>query len=66
MHDDLKPDCRQFRWDRPCAPHKRTGVTCATCERDYDPVRSRLLVVKLAALGDVLRTTAMLPAIHAA
>lgn len=65
MYENLKPDCRQFRWDRPCAPHKRTGVTCPACS-EYDPVRARVLVVKLAALGDVLRTTALLPAIHAA
>ena len=63
---DLKTDCRHFRWDRPCGPHKRTGVTCASCSADYDPVRARVLVVKRAALGDVLRTTALLPAIHAA
>ena len=65
MYDELKTDCRQFKSDRPCAPHKRTGVTCPTCT-EYDPVQTRVLVVKLAALGDVLRTTALLPAIHAA
>ena len=62
---DLHTDCRQFRWDRPCAPHKQTGVTCPECTV-YDPVQTRVLVVKLAATGDVLRTTALLPAIHAA
>ncbi len=66
MSEERKPDCRHFRWDRPCAPHKRTGVTCGTCTDDYDPVEHRVLVVKLAALGDVLRTTSLLPAIHAA
>jgi ADP-heptose:LPS heptosyltransferase len=63
-YQDLHTDCRAFRWDRPCAPHKREGVTCPGCPH-YDPVRSRVLVVKLAAIGDVLRTTALLPAIHA-
>jgi len=62
---DLKADCRHVRWDRPCAPHKLRGRRCATCG-EYDPVRARILVVKLAATGDVLRTTAFLPAIHAA
>jgi heptosyltransferase-2 len=61
---DLRTDCRHWRWDRPCAPHKQTGVTCPACTV-YDPVRARVLVVKLAATGDVLRTTALLPAIHA-
>jgi heptosyltransferase-2 len=60
---DLHTDCRQFRWDRPCDPHKQTGVRCPECTV-YDPIRSRVLVVKLAATGDVLRTTALLPAIH--
>ncbi len=60
----LKTDCRHFRPDRPCAPHKASGVTCATCTSDYDPIKVRLLIVKLAAVGDVLRTTSLLPAIH--
>ena len=60
----LKTDCRHFRYERPCAPHKQKGVTCASCTDDYDPVRTRILVTKLAATGDVLRTTALLPAIH--
>lgn len=61
---DLKQDCRHLRWDRPCTPHKRRGKECATCD-EYDPIRTRVLMVKLAATGDVLRTTAFLPAIHA-
>jgi heptosyltransferase-2 len=61
---DLKPDCRHFRGDRPCAPHKATGVVCATCTDDYEPVATRVLVIKLAAMGDVLRTTSLLPALH--
>jgi hypothetical protein len=61
---DLKTDCRHMRWDRPCAPHKRRGKVCSTCD-EYDPIRHRVLMVKLAATGDVLRTTAFLPAIHA-
>jgi hypothetical protein len=38
---------------------KRTGALC-TCDR-YEPVEQRLLVVKLDAMGDVLRSTALLP-----
>lgn len=60
----LRRDCRHVRWDRPCAPHKKRGKQCATCD-EYDPIQNRVLVVKLAATGDVLRTTAFLPAIHA-
>ncbi len=61
---DLKSDCRHVRWDRPCSPHKQRGKVCVTCD-EHDPIRARVLVVKLAATGDVLRTTAFLPAIHA-
>lgn len=61
---DLRRDCRHVRWDRPCAPHKTTGAVCASCEH-YDPVQTRVLVVKLAAVGDVLRTTAFLRPLHA-
>jgi len=53
-----------MRWDRPCTPHKRRGKECGSCD-EYDPIRTRVLMVKLAATGDVLRTTAFLPAIHA-
>ncbi len=62
--DPLKTDCRHFRPDRPCGPHKLHGVVCATDEQYYDRVQHRLLVVKLAAIGDVLRTTSLLPGIH--
>jgi ADP-heptose:LPS heptosyltransferase len=57
-------DCRFFLGDRPCVWHKRTGVLC-TCDR-YEPVAERLLIVKLDAMGDVLRSTALLPPLAAA
>ncbi|MBL8695921.1 MAG: glycosyltransferase family 9 protein [Planctomycetes bacterium] len=59
----FKRDCLHFRSDRPCAPHKREGVVCETCTQ-YAPVRTRILMVKLAAAGDVLRTTSILPALR--
>jgi len=62
--DPIKTDCRHFRPDRPCTPHKRHGVVCASCTEHYDPVVTRVLIVKLAAIGDVLRTTSLLPGIH--
>jgi lipopolysaccharide heptosyltransferase III len=62
---ELNRDCRHVRWDRPCTPHKRRGKVCSTCD-EYAPVRHRVLMVKLAATGDVLRTTSFLPAIHRA
>jgi heptosyltransferase-2 len=57
-------DCRFFLGDRPCGWHKATGVLC-TCEH-YQQIDQRLLIVKLDAMGDVLRTTALLPALAAA
>jgi len=58
----LKPDCSHFPGDRPCSFHKSTGVKCDSCPH-YDPVRQKILVIKFDALGDVLRTTALLPSI---
>src|SRR5215470_9851203 len=54
-------DCRFFLGDRPCVWHKASGVLC-TCDR-YEKVDQRLLIIKLDAMGDVLRTTALLPAL---
>lgn len=54
-------DCRYFLGDRPCVWHKRTGALC-TCDH-YARIDQRILIVKLDAMGDVLRTTAILPAI---
>src|SRR5215472_13531203 len=54
-------DCRFFIGDRPCVWHKATGVLC-TCDK-YQKVEERILIIKLDAIGDVLRTTAILPAL---
>jgi ADP-heptose:LPS heptosyltransferase len=48
----------------PCVFHKKEGRLCDNCA-DYDPIRTRILIVKLAAIGDVLRTTSILPALKA-
>jgi lipopolysaccharide heptosyltransferase III len=56
--------CRYFRGDRPCDWHKQHGVTCE-CDY-YEPIDRRLLIIKLDAMGDVLRTTCLLPPIKAA
>ncbi len=54
-----KSDCRLFTGFSPC----RYRRSCAGCPH-FDPVEERILVIQLDALGDVLRTTAMLPAIR--
>ncbi len=48
-------DCRYFLGDRPCR-FKRTCPDCAY----YNPMGKRILIIKLAAIGDVLRTTPLL------
>ncbi len=52
----VRYDCRYFLGDRPCVH----GGQCDGCER-YSPMGTRILIVKLAAAGDVLRTAAILP-----
>lgn len=57
-------DCKFFLGDRPCVWHKASGVVC-TCDH-YEKIEHRLLIIKLDAMGDVLRTTALLPALAVA
>lgn len=52
-------DCRYYQGDRPCLYHKREGVKCDACSH-YSPFSEKILVIKLDALGDVLRTTSLL------
>ncbi len=58
-------DCIYFPGDRPCRYHKETGITCEQCNR-YRRVGTTILIVKLDALGDVLRTTCLLPSLRKA
>jgi heptosyltransferase-2 len=55
----LKLDCKYFPGDRPCLYNKREGVKCDVCPY-YEPEQTRILIVKLEAVGDVLRTTCIL------
>ncbi len=54
--ETIKTDCRQFRGHIPCKPNKLYGVHCGECDY-YDPIKERFLIIKLGALGDVIRTT---------
>jgi heptosyltransferase-2 len=60
----IHTDCRHYRNSVPCAPHKQTHARCERCA-DYSPIEQRILVVKLDAMGDVLRTTSCLPPLKA-
>ncbi|MCX7909254.1 MAG: glycosyltransferase family 9 protein [Ignavibacteria bacterium] len=54
-----KSDCKFFRGDIPCTPHKKFGVLCADCNY-YIPQENIILIIKLGAIGDVIRTTPLL------
>ncbi len=53
---EVKQDCKLFRGGIPCKPNKVSGATCNNCS-EYAPVSKRILIIKLGALGDVIRTT---------
>ena len=52
-------DCIYFRGDIPCRQHKEEGVHCETCNY-YTPRKDIILIIKLGAIGDVIRTTPLL------
>lgn len=56
---DLKTDCRYFKGDIPCRQNKQFGVMCDNCEF-YRRADSKILIIKLGAAGDVIRTTPLL------
>ena len=60
----IHTDCRYYKGSMPCVFHKKEGRLCDNCV-DYDPIRARILIVKLAAIGDVLRTTSILSPLKA-
>jgi heptosyltransferase-2 len=56
----LRKDCTFFKGDKPCSFHKEMGIKCDDCDH-YSPINFKILVIKLDAIGDVLRTTSILP-----
>lgn len=62
----VKTDCLHFPLDRPCRFHKAEGTHCTGCKYFVSFLASgrgkkNILIVKLGAMGDVLRTTFLLP-----
>ncbi len=55
----FRSDCLHFRGHVPCAPHKEQGVHCDDCTA-YVQRQGRILLIKLGAAGDVIRTTPLL------
>ncbi len=61
---NYKQDCIYFLSDRPCQFHKKNyKVICENC-KFYKPINKKILIIKLAALGDVVRTTCILKPIN--
>jgi ADP-heptose:LPS heptosyltransferase len=58
----IHTDCKYYKGSMPCDFHKKDGRLCESCP-DYSKVGTRILIVKLAAVGDVLRTTSILGAL---
>lgn len=54
----LEAECHHFRGDVPCRYHKAEGARCRCAH--YRPRGRRVLLIKLGALGDVIRTTPLL------
>lgn len=55
----VKTACRHFKGDIPCQPHKEYGVHCSECAY-YEKIDHSILIIKLGAAGDVIRTTPIL------
>jgi len=52
--------CRNFKGDEPCEWSKSETLVCNESCRHYTPTDGRTLIIKLGALGDVVRTTPIL------
>lgn len=57
---DIRFDCRHFKGTMPCNPHKGFGVECNAQCRFYEGTEGNILIIKLGAMGDVIRTTPLL------
>ncbi len=52
----VKFDCKYFRGIIPCKPNKEHNVQCDDCPY-YEKWDKHILIIKLGAMGDVIRTT---------
>ena len=55
----INNDCIYFNGDIPCKPHKKNGYHCDNCP-EYRKTTEKILIIKLGAIGDVIRTTPLL------
>ena len=54
------PDCKRFTGYKPCFPYKTCYDGCASTDKTFG---TKILIINLDAMGNVLMTTAQLPAI---
>jgi ADP-heptose:LPS heptosyltransferase len=59
MNPFIIPDCKRFTGYKPCFPQ----TTCYEACVQYEPMGTKILIINLDAMGAVVQTTAMLPAI---
>jgi len=55
----VQRDCLYLDGYKPCAPHKKSGTICEECS-EYRPISFRILILKVAAAGEVIRNTPIL------
>lgn len=53
------PDCKRFTGYKPCFPQTTCYERCV----QHEPIGTKILIINLDAMGAVVQTTAMLPAI---
>ena len=57
---EVQYNCRHFKGTVPCKPHKKYGVECGPDCSHYEEIKGNILIIKLGAMGDVIRTTPLL------
>ncbi|MFH0733056.1 MAG: glycosyltransferase family 9 protein [bacterium] len=61
---DIRTDCKYFKGDIPCKPNKEYDVTCVDEKNDlckyFSKTETKILIIKLGAIGDVIRTTPLI------
>lgn len=58
-YSEIKFDCKHFKGEYPCLPNKSRGKVCNQCD-EYIKISKNILIIKLGAIGDVLRTTPLI------
>ncbi len=59
-YNSIRSDCRYLVGSRPCRFNKEDGSECPGCPH-FTACRDRILIIKLDAMGDVVRTSCLTP-----